>query len=115
MLSALPAPVRVLISVTTSASRDMSGSSAWSDSALRARAGASAPRSPFALDSLSLSTWERWLANRSLGEFIWSHNATNSCWVAYIVQKVCEMSEDLIYLNMEINESLSFNLPPLLS
>lgn len=73
MLSALPAPVRVLISVTTSASRDMSGSSAWSDSALRARAGASAPRSPFALDSLSLSTWERWLANRSLGEFIWSH------------------------------------------
>lgn len=66
--SALQAPVRVPSSVTTSTSRDMSGSSVWSDSELRARAGASAPRRHFALDSLSSSTWERWLANRSLGE-----------------------------------------------
>lgn len=68
MLSVLPAPVRVGISVTTSISRDTSGSSVWSDSALMAKGGASAPRSLSAQDSSSLSIWVKWLANRSSGE-----------------------------------------------
>ena len=95
MLSAPPASVHALISVTTSASRDMIGSNALSDSVLRARAGASAPSNPFALDSLSLSTWERWSVNRSLGELIWS---ANSCWVAIIVLNFTGISEYLIYM-----------------
>lgn len=68
MLSALPALVHVASSVTTSTYRDTTGLSVWSDSGLRARAGASAPRSVFALVSSSSSTLERWSVNMNLGE-----------------------------------------------
>lgn len=39
---------------------------------LKAKAGASALKSLFAQDSLSSSTWAKWLASRSSGEFTWS-------------------------------------------
>lgn len=68
MLSVLPAPVHVEIIVTTSISRDTSGSSVWSVSVLRGKGGASAPRSLSTQDSSSLSIWVKLLANRSSGE-----------------------------------------------
>ncbi len=126
LLSALPAPVHAVISVTTSTFRDMSGSSVWSDSVLKAKAGVSAPRSHFALDSLSSSTWERWLANRSLGEFIGKSFMNETCDGRQILSKnlvdvrslifctwlfACFTSlvQDLTYLDGDINEDFSFN------
>lgn len=68
MQNVLPARVRVETSVITSTFRDTSGSSVWSGSGPRGRAGASAPSSRSAQDSSSSNTWERWLASRSSGE-----------------------------------------------
>lgn len=54
---------------------------------LKAKAGASAPKSLFAQGSLSSSTWAKWLASRSSGEFTWSDITQHISVVSHIYFK----------------------------
>lgn len=92
----------MLNNVTTNASRDMSGSSAWSDSAPRAKAGVFVQRNLSGPGSLSLNTWARLSVNKSLGQLIRSHHR----------QKVNKLLQNVSYFNLEINNGMNLIYHP---